>query len=867
MSDTLKRCSLDIIRKVIVVLFSAVSWGAGECVEVRMPGNNKRPTAAGYFDNPETLATAVAKLAQDGYGEPGSPRHILGPVCWTINPVDDALLARQPKNTICVATDTTSDVNVTRRAWLPIDVDPVRAAGVSATSEEKKLASEVTKATLEKLQELGFPDSCLIAASSGNGYHVLVRLPDLPNDDESRVLLKRCLAALQYLVGNDKAEVDSTVSNAARIIKAYGTIAAKGQNTDERPWRMSKLLKVPESIEPCSLELLEKLAALAPDTAPKRDSGEKRRGPWTLESLQDYITWTGWVCKGPAEYNGGHRWVGTCIADDSHTDAAVLLGAEGRWVYTCFHTSCEPTHSVAAFKAHWEKLKGEVYQFPSRNLLVAGADSGLVDLGLAEAEGGEGDAKALVGALQLPPKKFNSTDAGNMERLVYHYGSYFRYCLQRGWYAWTGKRWAADAMGTIYRASLNIARLSGKQADQLASNEDEAEALKKWALKSESRTQLSNMVFLAQSANGIAVRMSEFDTDRWLFNCDNGTLDLQTSELRPHSQADMLTNISPAKFDPNAACPLWEGFLHDIMAGNREMIDFLQRAAGYSLTGITTEHCLFMLWGSGRNGKSTFLEALKYVLGTYGTTAAMSTFMESQHDGIPNDLAALAGARFVTATESKESKRLDEAKLKQVTGGDTITARFLHKEFFEYRPQYKIWLATNHRPAIMGTDEGIWRRLRLVPFTVYIPDEKKDEKLPAKLQAESAGILAWALRGLEEYREHGLMEPEGVIEATAEYREAEDWLTRFLDEHTERKDGGYVQARKLYSQYCDWAKETKEQVRSERRFAEALQEKGFVPTKKTRRGKEQGRFYDGLELRNPLTGFASPLDHLAYGPM
>jgi P4 family phage/plasmid primase-like protien len=867
MSETLKRFDLDNIQKAVAMLFAGIKFGGGECIELRVPDKRKKITAAGWFDNPEALATAVAKLAQEGFGDPGSHRHIHENVYWTINPVHDALLARQPKNTISIASETTTDANITRRIWLPIDIDPLRAAGVSATDAEKKLARKVAEATLAKLQELGFADNSLVGGSSGNGYHVLLRLPDLPNDDESRTLLKRCLAALQVMVGNENVEIDSKVFNAGRILKAHGTLACKGENTAERPWRMSGLTIVPEKVEPCSLELLQKLAALAPATNSKRNPGEARRGPWNLESLQDYLTWTGWDAKGPAEYNGGHRWVGTCIADDNHPDAAVLLGAEGKWVYTCFHSSCEPTHSAAAFQAHWEKVKGEKYPIPGRDLLVAGADSGLVALDLTEAAGGEGDSQALVEAARKEPKRFNSTDSGNSERLVYLYGPYFRYCPQRGWYAWTRKRWAADDMGMINRAALNTVRLFGKQVVQLASNEDEAEALKKWALKSEMRAQLSNMVFLAQSASGVTVRMSEFDTDPWLFNVQNGTVDLRTGELRPHNQADMLTNISPVKFDPNAACPLWEGFLHDIMAGNREMIDFLQRAAGYSLTGITTEHCLFMLWGSGRNGKSTFLEALKYVLGTYGTTAAMSTFMESQHDGIPNDLAALAGARFVTATESKESKRLDEAKLKQVTGGDTITARFLHKEFFEYRPQYKIWLATNHRPAIMGTDEGIWRRLRLVPFTVYIPDEKKDEKLPAKLQAESAGILAWALRGLEEYREHGLMEPEGVIEATAEYREAEDWLTRFLDEHTERKDGGYVQARKLYTQYCDWAKETKEQVRSERRFAEALQEKGFVPTKKTRRGKEQGRFYDGLELRNPLTGFASPLDHLTYGPM
>jgi putative DNA primase/helicase len=615
--------------------------------------------------------------------------------------------------------------------------------------------------------------------------------------------------------------------------------------------------------------LLEQLAALAPDSNPKRDLEEKRRGPWTQENLQAYLEWTGWDAKGPVPYNGSLKWVGSCIQDDNHRDAAVILGSNGLWSFTCFHDSCKESQNTAAFKAHWEELNAEKYTYPAHARSVVGPDSGLVDLDLAEPASGEGGA---VQPSQVEPKRFNLTDSGNAERFVHLYGSSFRYCPQRDWYRWDGKRWVADDLSRIDGAALNTVRLFGKQVDQLASSPEEAETLTKWALKSESRTQLSAMVALARSASGIAVRASEFDRDPWLFNVQNGTVDLRTGELRPHAQSDMLTNISPVTFDPNATCPLWESFLEDIMAQNREMIDFLQRAAGYSLTGSTTEHCLFLLWGTGRNGKSTFLEAVKYVLGTYGTSAAMSAFMESHHDGIPNDLAALSGARFVTAVESKESKRLDESKIKQITGGDTVTARFLHHEFFEFRPQFKIWLATNHRPAIMGTDEGIWRRLRLVPFTVYIADEKKDEKLPAKLVAESSGILNWALHGLADYLRHGLMEPEGVIEATAEYREAEDWLTRFLDEHTERKAGGYVQARRLYVQYCDWAKETKEQVRPERRFADAMQEKGWVPTKKTRRktrhGDEQGRFYDGLELRNPLSGFAaSPFNDMAHGAM
>ena len=379
------------------------------------------------------------------------------------------------------------------------------------------------------------------------------------------------------------------------------------------------------------------------------------------------------------------------------------------------------------FMAHWEETNGEKYPYPGRRT------SGEFD-----------NADSLEQPVQRESKAFHLTDAGNMERLVHKYGHLFRYCPQRpvrlGW----------QTLGTglgreIYQAALRTVReIKHELPLHLEAAEDDKDraAITKsvldWALASESKNHLAAIESLSRTADGIAVNIREFDTDPWIFDCYNGTLDLRANDFRPHEQADMITNISPVLYDPKAECPLWESFLSDVMAGDREMIGFLQRAAGYSLTGSTAQHCMFICWGTGRNGKSTFLEVLRHVIGTYGKQASMATFLAKKSDeGIPNDLAALQGARFVTGIETEDGKRLAEAKIKLITGGDTVTARFLHREFFEFAPQFKIWMATNYRPVIHGTDEGIWRRIRLIPFTVYIPDGKMDEKLREKLISES----------------------------------------------------------------------------------------------------------------------------------
>jgi putative DNA primase/helicase len=830
MSENLIRYDLAEIRKAVAVLFADVKFGAGECVEVRVIDKKKHLTAAGWFDDKELLAKAVARLARDGFGP--FPRHIHENAYWTCNPVNDALLSRQAKNTIEFAADTSSDNNITRRLWLPFDIDPLRPSGVSATAAERQLALDVTNNAVAKLVELGFLESCIVRGNSGNGYHDLIRV-DLPNDPESRDLLKKCLAALQGLVGTGRVEIDPKVYNAARIIKCYGTLSCKGVSTEDRPWTSSKLTTVPDPVTVCPKELLEKLAALAPDKNPKRDLGQKRQGPWNPENTQVYIDWSPWDVtkqKSDGQPNELAKWLGPCIVDETHKDSAVILHTDGWWSYGCFHPQCEVNHK--SFMAWAEEENGEKYPYPGR----INPENPMEGWGVDDIMG-EADLPTVTPAPEgklAEPRKFALTDSGNGERLTHRWGNSLRYCTERGWYYWTGKHWQTDQVEKVNKAALQTVRsiVEDELPLHLKGVEDEetkkavAGSVAKWAKASEGIGHLSAAVSLCHSiGQGINVQIGVFDQDPWLFNLDNGTLDLRTNEFRAHAQADMITNISRVIYDAEAKCPLWMEFLETVLAHNQELIAFVQRGAGYSLTGITAAHCLFMLWGTGRNGKSTFLEVLRYILGSYGTSTSMEIFLAKNQEGIPNDLAALCNARFVTGVETEDGRRLAEAKVKQITGGDTISARFLHHEFFNFLPQFKIWLGTNHRPAIRGTDEGIWRRIRLIPFEVYIPDGQVDEKLVDKLKSEAPGILNWMLAGLEEYRLGGLMEPQAVLVATDEYRKAEDWLARFLESETVQGPQHRTRARDVYARYKTWADDAKEFKQSERKFNEAMENK------------------------------------------
>jgi len=280
-------------------------------------------------------------------------------------------------------------------------------------------------------------------------------------------------------------------------------------------------------------------------------------------------------------------------------------------------------------------------------------------------------------------------------------------------------------------------------------------------------------------------------------------------------------------YDPAASCPLWDTFLSRTMGGNANLISFLQRAAGYTLTGDVREQCLFFLHGTGANGKSTYLEVLRALLGDYAKQADFSTFIVRTSDGVRNDLADLRGARLVTATEVDAGKRFAESLVKQLTGGDTIKARFLFQEFFEFEPTFKLFLAANHKPRIEGTDYAIWRRIRLIPFTVTIPEAERDPDLKRKLLGELPGILRWAVEGCLEWQKRGLKPPEEVLAATEDYRAEMDSLTSFFSESCVIHPESKVLSTVLYDEYVKWCGDSGEEQLPRKQFVARLREKGF----------------------------------------
>jgi putative DNA primase/helicase len=436
------------------------------------------------------------------------------------------------------------------------------------------------------------------------------------------------------------------------------------------------------------------------------------------------------------------------------------------------------------------------------------------------------------------------TDAGNGQRFARRHGTSLKYHESIGWLFWNDRYWQRDDTGEVMRRARETARSIFDEA-KLAANDDAAAVIGKWATASQSNGRLMAMINQAQSELAIVLTPDQLDRDLMLLSVGNGTLDLRTGQLRPHNCHDLITKITDVEYNPDAACPRWINFLDRIMAGNQAMIDFLQRATGYMLTGDTSEQCLFFLHGSGKNGKTVFTFTLQSLLGDYAKRTPTDTLIAKRGDsGIPNDVARLPGARVVIATELPEGKQFNEQLIKDLTGQDVIVARFLHHEFFEFRPQFKLMIFGNHKPDIRGTDEGIWRRVRLIPFDVTIPESEQDTHLLEKLCDELPGILAWAVRGCLEWQRIGLGTPDKVRKATNDYRAEMDVLEQFLNECCVILPDARVGASALYAAYKRHAEASGNTVENTRVFRQRMFDHGFSLPKHT----DLGSMWRGLGL-------------------
>jgi len=437
----------------------------------------------------------------------------------------------------------------------------------------------------------------------------------------------------------------------------------------------------------------------------------------------------------------------------------------------------------------------------------------------------------------------NRTDLGNAA----FFAALFRekVCFdhaRKRWLFFEKHWWTTDGDGKLIRMAKQVPRLRLENSAKIADKERrESEA--RWAMQSESLARIKAILALAESEKHLAIEGTNWDHDPWLLGVANGVVDLRTGKLRPGSPGDRITLHTEIEFTPSTQSPRWDRFLMEIFDGDSELVSFVHRATGYTLTGDTSEQCFFCCYGLGGNGKGKFLEALRYVLGGYACNLPFSAFELQARSSIPNDLATLPGRRFVTAIESDETARLNEARIKALTGCDPITARLLYREYFTFTPQAKFWLAFNHRPPVLDDSHGFWRRVRLIPFVRQFKT-KAEPELEKTLRAEAPGILAWAVRGCLEWQVKGLGLPIAVKTATDVYREESNPLSDFMADRTISDPDAKVGVGCLWSEYNDWAKENAERNPLNRsQFTSRLEGMGY---RKDRCGHRRDRMWIGI---------------------
>ena len=426
--------------------------------------------------------------------------------------------------------------------------------------------------------------------------------------------------------------------------------------------------------------------------------------------------------------------------------------------------------------------------------------------------------------------------------------------VQPRWYFWDRTRWKVDecllhitsARKFLQVRAVELLNWAVRKAATLG--QEDAGKLLAWAKREARSLRNANTVMavisLARSNTSSVATPSDFDADLLYLGTPGGTVDLRTGILRPAQRDDMVTKLTAvAPAPPGTPCPIWWQFLDEVLNGDAETIAFLQRAAGYALTGLTTEHKLLFLYGTGRNGKSTFLELLQWLWGDYARRAAATTFLSSVGERHPTDVAGLAGARLVIGSELPKGKSWDEAVLKDLTGGDKMTARFMRGDFFDFSPQLTLMIAGNTMPSLRGVDEALRARMVLVPFTVTIPPEKRDKALADKLRAEAPAILRWAIDGAMEWQRRGLDVPGRVVAASKEYLDGEDVLGQFLADETVPEPGEFIRTADLHYRFKQWVETQGLAPWTSHTFTKELKSRGFQDCRRS-----DARGFVGLRL-------------------
>ena len=681
-------------KEVLAYLHSLDHLQVGGCTEIRILPEEVRlqiknkleyvgRVVSGYYTDYEKAVQDIADY--DGKAN----------VYTTLNPCDPKLIRRAENKLILNAKQTTNDDEIIRISWLPLDFDPERPSGTASSEEE--LQAAISKRE-EVIEEVFSPLKAeVIRAVSGNGAHGLIKLPDYENTVENRGIVERAINYLAETYSDDQVKVDGTVFNPSRIWKLYGMKSTKGDpEATDAPQRRAEIDLPPEIIP---FDVIAHLDRIVPKSSREVSQENGKAIPQYDLDVETYLLANGVEFRPSKEATikgeSAQTWRIICPFDSNHKyDAQVVKWRSGKLGFVCPHDSCKKNKGWQAFKAK----VGDPAAFADSNRKSTRQNPSVFD-----------STEFSVGS------HLQKTDEHFAETFIHLHGANVLWCQLWGkWLIWDGRRWEVDNRLGVGKMARDVARCFLEQAAGVDDNEKMNKLIK---LGQSAATYVKQMAMLNLVKTQVPVAPDELDVDPMLLNTPTGTIDLTTGEVRPHNGNDKITKITKAVFeDINAKCPRWENFLNEILNNNAELLGFMQRAIGYALTGGIRENVLFIMHGDGANGKTTLVEAIMYVLGDYAKSAAPDLLLQKRNESHPTGVADLMGARFVSSVEVDDGRKLNEAQVKRLTGRDTVKARFMRQDFFDFSPSHKLFMAANHKPEVQGTDKGIWRRIRLIPF-------------------------------------------------------------------------------------------------------------------------------------------------------
>jgi len=759
------------------------------------------PLLSGFFSDAASLAAAVA--AYEAQGRDSGIYIGLNPVTFRHGMNRGRLMPAGRGGTA-------GDADVARLQWLFLDWDTKRTTGTNASDDEKEAARLQMEVAKAHFAAIGWPE--LVTCDSGNGYHLLAKI-DLPNTPVSAQLVKSVTAEAARRFSAPQVHLDTSVSNASRITRAYATLNKKGPETPDRPWRRSAITSSPEVVVPLTIAQLTAFAAgggatVSPSTPQVHTPPEGLAMDWRGEApsrfnMSAFIeTNSIHVRSGPHDYQGGKRWLITCPFDSTHDrgETALFIDSTGMAGFHCWHASCQDYRGWSHFTA---ELRSRGMGHPEA-IVVRTATPNLDRL--------------------MIPDMFN--DYGNAQRFKVLHGEDAKFCHgMRRWFLWDGSRWCVDEKQEAYK----LATLTMVEALRQATRAGNGEAVK-FAKASLDARRIDNLLRLVQS--DLAISPQEMDLNPWLLNFKNGTFDFQGGQLREHRRGDLITKLNSYDFDAEAKAPTFQKVLERVTRGVEALRPYLQQALGYSLTGTTREKAFFVCHGPSGTGKTTLLTAVRNAFPEYSTNLQVETLM-AKSGGLDNnaqsDLADLRGMRFAQTSETEQGQRLKEGQLKRLTQGTgMIKAARKYENLVQFTESHKLWMDANHLPTIRdGT--GVFERLHVIPFRNVIEETEQNTNIHAELEAERAGIAAWVVQGARDWMKVGrLVRPPEVQAEGQEYKESQDpmadWITEccITGESAER-----VSTDRLRSSFNDFASRTGDRPLSQTHFKERMEARGF----------------------------------------